>query len=91
MTTETAQQFGCKYTGGADCSKLSKLPIGLKEESGFVHNINEEPVTFQPGAAHAGNVPGWYTNRPTGVTITTTDYRPYADHKVWSLQDPDSL
>jgi len=83
MTTETAQQFKCKHTGGADCSKLSKLPIGLKEESGFVHNINVEPVTFIPGAAHSGSVPGWYTNRPTGVPITTTDYRPSAYPKVW--------
>lgn len=85
MTTETGQKFTCKHFGGADCSKLSKLPIGMKEESGFVHNINVEPVTFIPGAAHSGNVPGWYTNRPTGVTITTTDFRPCAYPKVECL------
>ena len=85
MTTEMGQKFTCKHFGGADCSKLSKLPIGMKEESGFVHNINVEPVTFIPGAAHSGNVPGWYTNRPTGVTITTTDFRPCAYPKVECL------
>lgn len=78
MSTE----YKTRYKG--DKHDLTTKPgdTDLKSDgSGFVHNQNIEPITFNPDQAHEGSVPGWMTNRPTGVSIATTAYRPITHAK----------
>lgn len=80
MRTEAQEKFkGFPYSA----VDLSTREIGPQEKSGFVHNINDEPVTFEPQVAHLNDKPGWYTHRPTGVSITKTSFIP----KTWSRGD----
>lgn len=45
-----------------------------KEESGFTHAWNVEPVTFRPTENHSGGVPGELTWRPTGRSVMSHDF-----------------
>lgn len=75
MSTE----YKTRYRGDKPNSSTQPGDVDLKSDgSGFVHNQNIEPITFNPDKAHEGSVPGWMTNRPTGVSIATTAYRPTA-------------
>ena len=56
---------------------FSTATLGPNEVSGFVHNKNIEPLTFHPDLCFKGNLPGWATDRPTGVSIFKTDYNRY--------------
>ncbi|KAI8487067.1 PREDICTED: protein phosphatase 1 regulatory subunit 32-like [Branchiostoma belcheri] len=71
MTTETHVRFDGKPMEKTDFYHNS---IGNKEESGFTHAYNVEPVTFHPGSPHKGEMPGWMTDRPTGVSIMKTNF-----------------
>ena len=46
-----------------------------KEESGFTHACNQEPITYRPTECHAGGLPGHLTWRPTGHSITRVDFK----------------
>ena len=82
MSTETSERFLGHQPDRADVTRKS---VGGKEGSGFTHAHNEEPVTFHPDYAHSGNVPAWYTSRPTGYSIMKTDFRPSEMPKVCKL------
>ena len=45
-----------------------------KEESGFTHAQNIEPVTFRPKENHGGELPGHVTWRPTGKSVMKKDF-----------------
>ena len=45
-----------------------------KEESGFTHAQNIEPVTFRPHENYGGEFPGHVTWRPTGRSIMKKDF-----------------
>lgn len=78
MTTETSS----KYVGQQpDRSDVTRRSVGYSEGSGFTHAYNVEPITYHPDHAHHGDVPGYYTDRPTGVSIMETHYRPCAFSK----------
>ncbi|KAH9518464.1 hypothetical protein Btru_016864 [Bulinus truncatus] len=81
MKTESQEKFRPLSLGGAD---ISIKEIGPQSEvSGFVHNINDEPISYEPQAAFLNDKPGWYTHRPTGVSVTRTSFIP----KRWSRGD----
>ena len=46
----------------------------LKETSGYSHSFNIEPVTYRPTECHSGEVPGEFTWRPTGKSLTKKDF-----------------
>ena len=49
-----------------------------KEESGFTHAHNIEPVTFRPRENFGGELPGYMTWRPTGRSMMKNDFNsPY--------------
>eukprot|EP00062_Callorhinchus_milii_P003577 gi/632941041/ref/XP_007885656.1/ PREDICTED: protein phosphatase 1 regulatory subunit 32 [Callorhinchus milii] len=50
--------------------------VGLKENSGFTEGLGMEPITYHPPPTYKGDVPGYCTDRPTGVSITSTDFLP---------------
>lgn len=54
----------------------SDKTVGPKEDSGFVHAYNDEPITFVPGNPHKNDRPGWATMRPTGTSIMMTSFQP---------------
>ncbi|XP_005090613.1 protein phosphatase 1 regulatory subunit 32 [Aplysia californica] len=83
MKTETQERFKGHPWPSVD---VSTRDVGPQEVSGFVHNINDEPVTYEPRMAHGNEKPGWYTHRPTGVSIFKTSFIP----TEWSRGD-DSL
>lgn len=72
-TTETSVRFRGEQP---DRSDLNRKSIGFKEDSGFTHNHNVEPVQFHPDYAFQGDAPGYLTDRPTGLTITKTHFLP---------------
>lgn len=73
MSTENQSNFrGCR----SNRMDLSTKTVGPKEESGFTHAFNNEPITFKPTEAYDGNYPGWYTWRPTGTSLMKTDFQP---------------
>ncbi|KAF6016462.1 PPP1R32 [Bugula neritina] len=84
MSTESSKHFVKKPLNGPQV-EMSTATLGPNEISGFVHNKNVEPVTFHPDLCHKGNLPGWMTDRPTGISIFKTDFnrygRPYGDEK----------
>lgn len=72
-TTETKVRF---RGDPLDHGDLNRRAIGMKEESGFTHNHNVEPVQFHPDYAFKGDVPDYMTERPTGMSITKTHFLP---------------
>lgn len=72
LTTETQE----KFKGGQPDRSLAELPAGAKEETGFTHGHSVEPITFHPDYAHHSDIPPWFTDRPTGVSIMKTHFRP---------------
>lgn len=46
----------------------------LKEDTGFTHAYNVEPITFRPNECHVTNLPGHVTWRPTGQSLMKRDY-----------------
>jgi len=83
MKSETQQKFQGQPWPSVD---ISTREVGPLEVSGFVHNKNCEPITYEDNMAHGNEKPGWCTHRPTGVAIMKTSYIPTA----WSRGD-DSL
>ncbi|XP_064627223.1 stabilizer of axonemal microtubules 4-like isoform X2 [Lineus longissimus] len=73
MTTETATKFRGFPSERMD---ISRKTVGPNENTGFTH-ANDEPVTFQPGQPHKGDIPGYLTRRPTGRSIMKTDFQRY--------------
>ncbi|KAK0041813.1 protein phosphatase 1 regulatory subunit 32 [Biomphalaria pfeifferi] len=81
MKTESQEKFKPFSYGNVD---FSLQDIGPQSEvSGFVHNINDEPITYEPKTAFVNDKPGWYTHRPTGVSVTRTSFIP----KRWPRGD----
>jgi len=80
MKSETQEKFKGQPWPSVD---VSTRELGPQEVSGFVHNINDEPVTYEPRLAHGNEKPGWYTHRPTGVSICKTSFVP----TEWSRGD----
>ncbi|GFR76486.1 protein phosphatase 1 regulatory subunit 32-like [Elysia marginata] len=80
MRSETQEKFKGQPWPTVD---ISAKELGPQEVSGFVHNINDEPVTYEPKMAYKNDRPGWYTHRPTGVSIMKTSFIP----KDWSKGD----
>ncbi|XP_076444876.1 stabilizer of axonemal microtubules 4-like [Babylonia areolata] len=75
MKTETKQKFlGKQAPHDYD---LNYMAVGPLTESGFTHSYNIEPVTYYPNNPHLGDKPGWFTSRPTGISITKTSYNPW--------------
>jgi len=75
MTTENHVQFRGEQP---DRSDLASRTVGAKEGSGFTHAHNVEPISFHPDYAFKGDMPGFMTNRPTGISIMNTDFQPSA-------------
>ncbi|XP_074662941.1 stabilizer of axonemal microtubules 4-like [Tubulanus polymorphus] len=74
MTTETHEKFQGKPSVRMD---VSRKTVGPNEETGFTHASNVEPITFQPNSPFKGDLPGWYTHRPTGISIMKTAFVPF--------------
>lgn len=73
MSTETSE----KYRGQpADQLNLYHMSVGPIEHTGFTHNQSIDPIELRPNYAYRGDMPGYLTPRPTGISITDTDYRP---------------
>lgn len=53
MSTETSSKFQ-----GRQADRRLLKGAGTKEDSGFTHNHNIEPVTFEPDKAHLNDAPG---------------------------------
>ncbi len=45
-----------------------------KEDTGFTHAVNIEPVTYRPTECHASELPSHVTWRPTGRSIAKGDF-----------------
>lgn len=71
MTTETKVRFD-----GQPPDRSLGGESGPKEESGFTHAYNIEPVTFHAGSPYRGDIPGWATDRPIGHSIMKTHFLP---------------
>ncbi|XP_060065144.1 protein phosphatase 1 regulatory subunit 32-like [Ylistrum balloti] len=71
MLSETKQRF---VGDQPDRMDVSTKTTGPKEESGFTHAYNVEPITFIPGSSHQNDNPGWDTVRPTGSSIMKTHF-----------------
>ncbi|XP_067849928.1 stabilizer of axonemal microtubules 4 [Heptranchias perlo] len=50
--------------------------VGKKENSGFTEGSELKPITYHHPSAYRGDLPGYCTDRPTGISITTSDYLP---------------
>lgn len=72
MRTETQERF----KGLPSERNMAGSLFGHKEESGFTHGKNIEPITFQADNSHRNDVPGAYTNRPTGGSVMKRDFMP---------------
>lgn len=55
---------------------VSNKVVGNREESGYTHAYNDEPVTFEPGRPYKNDKPGWMTHRPTGNSLMKTSFMP---------------
>ncbi|PVD28154.1 hypothetical protein C0Q70_10739 [Pomacea canaliculata] len=75
MVTETKQKFLGKQNP-LDCD-LQCMTLGPNTKSGFTHNLNVEPITYTPNNPYLGDKPDWFTERPTGISITQTSFRPW--------------
>ncbi|XP_046360732.2 protein phosphatase 1 regulatory subunit 32-like isoform X2 [Haliotis rufescens] len=73
MMSETHERFKGLRGNNMD---LSQLTVGPQEETGFTHSYSVEPVTFQPGSAFKNEQPGYFTGRPTGISIMKTSFLP---------------
>ncbi|KAJ8314512.1 hypothetical protein KUTeg_006662 [Tegillarca granosa] len=86
MVSETQERFKGHQPDRMD---VSTKVVGPMEETGFTHAYNVEPVTFYPNNPHLADKPGWYTNRPTGVSIMKTHFLPseypHGDEKLPNL------
>ncbi|XP_069755003.1 stabilizer of axonemal microtubules 4 isoform X2 [Narcine bancroftii] len=49
---------------------------GKKERSGFTAGSDLKPITFHHPSAYRGDQPGYCTDRPTGISISKSDYLP---------------
>ena len=45
-----------------------------REDTGFTHAYNVEPITYRPTECHTGEIPDHVTWRPTGRSITKGDF-----------------
>lgn len=63
------------FTGDTTPLALESSRHSNKEESGFTHATNVEPVTFRPRESHTGDLPGDITWRPTGSSIMKNNFR----------------
>ncbi|XP_078405227.1 stabilizer of axonemal microtubules 4 [Cetorhinus maximus] len=50
--------------------------VGRKENSGFTEGSPLKPITYHHPLAYRGDLPGYCTDRPTGISITKSDYLP---------------
>ncbi|XP_072448295.1 stabilizer of axonemal microtubules 4 isoform X2 [Chiloscyllium punctatum] len=50
--------------------------VGKKENSGFTEGSPLKPITYNHPLAYQGDLPGYCTDRPTGISITKLDYLP---------------
>ncbi|XP_067902961.1 stabilizer of axonemal microtubules 4 [Heterodontus francisci] len=50
--------------------------VGKKEKSGFTEGSDLKPITYHHPLAYRGDLPGYCTDRPTGISITKSDYLP---------------
>ncbi|KAL5010449.1 hypothetical protein ScPMuIL_012754 [Solemya velum] len=71
MLSETKQRFRGLPSERMD---ISHKTLGPKEETGFTHAFNVEPVTFKPNDPHKNERPGWWTHRPIGVSVMKTSF-----------------
>ncbi|KAL3884068.1 hypothetical protein ACJMK2_030290 [Sinanodonta woodiana] len=72
MHSETKEKFKGLPSERMD---VSMMTVGPNEDSGFTHAYNDEPITFHPGSPYKNDMPGWATQRPTGVSLMKTDFR----------------
>jgi hypothetical protein len=63
-------------------AELASSRHSQKEESGFTHANNVEPVTFRPHENFGGEFSGHVTWRPTGRSIMKKDFNPPKYMKV---------
>ena len=68
-------QYNTSYPHKQFRSPLVGSGHSNKEESGFTHACNVEPITHRPNENHTGDFPTSATMRPTGYSITKQDYR----------------
>lgn len=80
MRSETKTRFLGAQPDRNNCSyyhvDTSGKDVGPKEDTGFTHAYNDEPITFIPGNPHKNDRPGWNTNRPTGISMMKTSFLP---------------
>uniref|UniRef100_UPI00398EF0D5 stabilizer of axonemal microtubules 4 n=1 Tax=Pristiophorus japonicus TaxID=55135 RepID=UPI00398EF0D5 len=50
--------------------------VGKTENSGFTEGSDLKPITYHHQLAYRGDLPGYITDRPTGISITQSDYLP---------------
>ena len=63
-------------------AELESSRHSQKEESGFTHAHNVEPVTFRPHENFGGEFPSHVTWRPTGRSVMKKDFNPPKYMKV---------
>lgn len=73
MSTENKVRYQGMPTERVD---VSNKTVGQKQGSGYTHAYNVEPITFHPGSPHKNEYPGFFTYRPTGVSVMKTAYLP---------------
>ncbi|XP_071941327.1 stabilizer of axonemal microtubules 4-like [Antedon mediterranea] len=73
MTTESSVRFKGTPSQRLDTSTKT---VGGKQGSGYTHAYNVEPITYHPGSPYKNDMPGFFTDRPTGISVMKTSYRP---------------
>ncbi|XP_032894929.1 protein phosphatase 1 regulatory subunit 32 isoform X1 [Amblyraja radiata] len=76
MSTEYCTKYERKPLNPPALSELKT--IGKKENTGFTEGSPLKPITFHPPLAFRGDKPAFCTDRPTGISITKSDYLPSA-------------
>ncbi|XP_038073706.1 protein phosphatase 1 regulatory subunit 32-like [Patiria miniata] len=73
MSTESKVRYQGRPSERLD---VSTKTVGRKEGSGYTHAYNVEPIQFHPGSSFSNELPGFYTDRPTGVSVMKTAFLP---------------
>jgi len=73
MSTESYTKFDGTQSIIRDTSILS---VGPKEDTGFTHAQNIEPITYRPNESYEGVNSQWSIWRPTGSSMMKTSYQP---------------
>ncbi|XP_046574794.1 LOW QUALITY PROTEIN: protein phosphatase 1 regulatory subunit 32-like [Haliotis rubra] len=73
MVSETHERFKGQQGNHLDPNQLT---VGPQQDTGFTHSYSVEPVTYQPMSAFKNEQPGYFTNRPTGISVMKTSFLP---------------